>query len=208
MSNPRPVPAVHAPTALEPVLDMLTSWLADSTASGVSFQDGEIIDLGWMTFRVGVDSRGVRVSAPRIGSSPMSFVDDCSTALNLIAAQRYLLDSFGLEASACSCRQSALVVNDLFQCESWFLDRLEPEYDTYSGWYFGAHESQLDPSDPANVGYVSLWDLFSYRPVVGPFLHLPPGWQVSFEDRPVVLCQREPVAPYPRSFYTQQYGLA
>ena len=208
MSEPGAVPFVHAPSALEPALHMLEHWLHESVAGGVGFQDGEIVDVGWMTFLVSVDSRGVRVAAPQIGSSPMTFVEDCSTALNLIAAQQYLLDSFGAEASPCSCRQSALVINDLFACDSWFLDRLDPGEGGESGWYVGAHESGLDPGDHRNLGLVSLWDLFSYRPYIGPFLQLPPGWQVSFEERPIVLYQREPVAPYPRSFYTQQYGVA
>jgi hypothetical protein len=186
---------------------MLEHWLHESVLGGVGFHDGEIVDVGWMSFRVSVDAHGVRVAAPQVGSSPMAFVEDCSTALNLIAAQQYLLDSFGAEACACSCRQTALVVNDLFECETWYIDRLDAGAHGESGWFFGAHESRLDPTDSRNLGVVSLWDLFSHRPYVGPFLQLPPGWQVSFEERPIVHYQHEPVAPYPRSFYTRQYGL-
>lgn len=207
MSNPSPVPHVHAPGALAEALAMVQQWLEQSVAAGLAFQHGETVDVGWLPFQVSFDSRGLRVSGPRIGS-PMAFVDDCSMALNLLAAQQYLLDSFGAESGPCHAFHTALVVNDLLECPNWYIDRLEPTVEGHSGWYFGGLESQLDPQEDHNVGVMTLWDLFSYRPYIGPFLQLPVGWQVSFEERPLVSFEYEPVAPYPKSFYTQQYGVS
>lgn len=206
MSNTLHVPTLHAPRAMPPAYDLVRRWVDDYVERGAQFRDGEALEVGWMTFRVGVDSRGVRMCAPRPGQSPMVFVDDCSEALDLIAAQRYLVDSFGIESSPCQCAQVAIVVRDLDQHADWFLDRMTGEEGQASGWYFGARSSTLDVNDAANLEYRSLWELFCRRPEIGPFLELPPGWQVSLGERPVVHRDREPATPLSGSYYARKYG--
>lgn len=196
MTRPVRIPTVHAPNAPRHVLAPLENWLVNSAASGVPFEDGQEFQIGWVRFRIGMDSRGVRVMAPRTGAPALIYVDDCSDALRLVATQQGVLSRFGVEASTCSTIQTALVPRDLDACRMTFIDRLSDEMDDRSGWWIGAHDSQLDVRVPENLKLVSLWEVFSKRPEIGPYLMMPPGWQVSFQGTPVVMRDREPVQPH------------
>ena len=196
MSSSTRIPTVHAPHAPRHVLSPLQNWLAQNAAAGVVFEDGQEFQIGWMWFRIGVDSRGTRVTAPKVGAPSLFYVDDCSEALSLIAAQQSILGKFGLEAADCDCRQTALIVRDLSTCSAPFIDRLSYEMDGRSGWYIGAHDSQLDVMHAENLKLVPVWEILSRRPELGPYLLLPPTWQVSFEGQPVVMRERQVILPH------------
>ena len=189
------VPKVHAPSAPETVLALLENWLVQTASNGTRFEDGMEFQLGWIWFRVTIDAKGARVTAPRSGAAALLHVDDCSDALRLVGTQQAVVSRYGLDPSPCSCRQSALVVRDLDSCRETFIDRLACEMDDHSGWYIGAHDSQLDVRRPENLKLVSLWQVLGRRPEIGPYLMLPPGWQVSFANNPVVMRDREIVTP-------------
>lgn len=195
MSKQQQIPSVHAPRASRIALAPLQNWLSRAVASGERFQDGQEFQLGWAWFRIGIDSRGVRVTAPRIGAPRLVYVDDCSDALNLIAEQKATVAQYGVEGLGSDCRQSALIVRDLDTCAAPFLDRLTAPMDGRSGWYVGAHDSKLDVARPENLKLVPFSELLSRRPELGPFLTLPAGWQVSFLGEPVVMRERKVVEP-------------
>ena len=164
-------------------------------SNGTRFEDGMEFQLGWIWFRVTIDAKGARVTERRTGAAALLHVDVCSDALRLVGMQQAIVTRFGLEASPCSCRQSALIVRDLDYCSATFIDRLAGEMDDRSGWYIGAHDSKLDVRRPENLKLVSLWQVLSKRPEIGPYLMLPPQWQVSFASNPVVMRDREVVTP-------------
>ena len=188
-------PTVHAPEAPRHVVRVLADWLDRTAALGRAFEDGDEFRIGFVWFRVAVDRRGTRVTAPRVGAPALIHTDDCSEALRLVAMQRKMLERYGAEAELCNCKQTVLIVRDLDRCQTTFIDRLAGEMGDRSGWYVGAHDSQLDVQQPENLKLVSLWSLMSNRPELAPYLLLPTGWQVSFANGAVVMRDRQVVEP-------------
>lgn len=160
-----------------------------------------------MWLKVGEDKNGqMEVLAPRAGAMPMDFVPDCSEALNLVLTQRYVCDSFGLDCSPCSAVQTAIVIKDFSECQDVFMNRTDPEKGRSSGWYFGAGDSKLDVNLAENLELKSLWELACQFPLARDFFLLPPGWQVVFEEQPVVLQDFEKAVPGPASYFAKKYG--
>lgn len=188
-------PTVHAPDAPRHVVEVLETWLDRVAARGQPFTDGDEFRLGFIWFRIVSDRKGIRVTAPRVGDPALIYTEDCSEALRLVAMQRKMLERFGPEAALCNCKQTVLIVRDLDQCQTTFIDRLAGEMGDRSGWYIGAHDSKLDVKAPENLKLVSLWTIMSRRPEISPYLLLPTGWQVSFADGAVVMRDREAVQP-------------
>jgi hypothetical protein len=189
------MPTVNAPRAPRHVLAPLQNWLARTAASRERFRDGQEFQIGWIWFRIGIDSRGVRVTAPRMGAPGLVYVDDCSDALEVLAEQQAILSRFGAEGTLCDCKQTMLVVRDLDDCAAPFMDRLTAPMDGRSGWYVGAHDSKLDVAKPENLKLVPSMALLSRLPELAPYLTLPVGWQVSFLDGPVVMHNRQVIEP-------------
>lgn len=199
-------PLIHAPTAIDHALDQLVDWVTDRCASGSAYRHGELIQVGWAAFRVDCSGPSPRITAPLPGVQPMQFVEDCSDALNVDARQRFLLESFDVQALTCNCTQAALAVKDLAFCDEWFLDRVGEQDGFQSGWVVSASDSELDTQDPDALELVSLWELTCRNPEIAPFLLLPIGWQVSFERRPHVMHELVEVEPRPGSFFAARYG--
>ena len=135
----------------------------------------------------------------------MRFIEDCSDALNLILTQRYVCDSFGLECGWCNAAQSAVVIKDLKACKRVFMNRMEQENGSDSGWFFGASDSSLEVNDPNNLERKSLWELACLLPQSRDFFLLPQSWQVVFEERPVLLHDFKAASAQPNSYYDKRY---
>lgn len=199
------VPSVYAPTAIEPARNLVESFLAERVASGLSFGPGETIQLSWIWLRV-EESAGIpKITAPKFHAMPMEFTEDCSESLNLVARQRYICDSFGAGVEGCNCMQYAVAVRDWGSRSRWFMNRTASEDGRASGWFVGAVDSDLDLNNADNLAAVSLWELFCRKPNSGDFFLLPPGWQVVFEDRPVVLYNHQRVEPRQGSLFQLKY---
>jgi hypothetical protein len=199
-------PRIHAPKAVAPAVEMFSNFLQSRIAEGAEFKIGHAIQCSWMWFKVGTDERGQpTVLAPQTGVMPMNFVADSSDALNLILTQRYVCDSFSVQCGWCNAAQSAIVIKDLAGCKSIFMNRTEQEDGRTSGWFFGAADSKLDSDDVHNLELKSLWQLSCELPESRDFFLLPQGWQVVFEDRPVVLRDFKVASALPTSYYAARY---
>jgi len=199
------VPQVHAPNGLPPALKMFTGFLESRAKSGVTFKPDQTIQCGWMWFKVGENGGGLSVLAPKLGVMPMEFGPDCSDALNLIAVQRYICDSFGVDPSLCSAMQSAIAVKGLADCKDIFINRLDEPNERSSGWFFGAADSKLDANVAENLELKSLWELSCLIPPATEFFLLPPGLQVFFSNSPIVLRDATPISPKEGSYFARKY---
>ena len=200
-------PRINAPGAIAPAVEMLRGFLDSQIAAGTKFQFGQTIQCGWMWFKIGADGNGDPIiTAPKTGSMPMQFSTDCSDALNLVLTQRYVCDSFGVESDNCHAVQSAIVIKDIAYCKKVFIDHMDDPQANASGWFFGASDSKLDANDPNNLELRSLWQLACEFPRSRDFLLLPVGWQVLFDERPIVFCDHERMTPIVGSYYAEKYG--
>jgi hypothetical protein len=186
---------------------MFTDFLKSRLSEGAEFHIGETIQCSWMWFRVGTDEGGQpTVLAPRTGVMPMSFEADSSDALNLVLTQRYVCDSFGVQCGWCNAVQSAIAIKGLEDCKKVFMNRTDKAEGRTSGWFFGAADTKLDANDVHNLELKSLWELSCRLPQSRDFFLLPQGWQVVFEDRPVVLHDLDVASAPPNSYYARRYG--
>lgn len=196
MANMSTLPVVHAPTALAHAVEHLQGRLEHAARASGPFRDGQTIEVAGVPFKVALDSRGLRLSAPRIGSVPMTYTEDCSDTLHIVAGQLALLEANGVRGKPISWFQTAVVVKDLFSCDLWTLERTRAAKKNWSGWTIGAYDSTYDRATSGDVQHVRLWELVCRKPQIAPYLGLPKGWQVSFEDAyPVVLKNGVPTEP-------------
>jgi hypothetical protein len=199
------LPLLHAPNAVKPAYDTFINFLRNRIYEGATFSDGVLIQFSWLCLKVEESEGQRRIISPEFGVTPMNFIDDCSDSLNLVLTQKYMVESFGAEFGWCNCRQSAIVIKDFDGCRDIFMNRLNEEGNSDSGWFFSAQDSKLEVDDASNLERRSLWELFCRRPFCGDFFLLPPGWQVMFEDKPVVLTDYLPATYDNDSYYAQKY---
>jgi hypothetical protein len=199
-------PTFKAPDAIEPAVRMLAEFIDARIQGGATYEDGHLIQCSWSWFKIEEKNAERTVLAPQTGCMPMRFEEDCSAALNLVLTQRYICDSFELPINPCNARQTALLVKDLENCRTVFMNRLGPEDGLSSGWYFSSPDTQLDPNDPDSMELASLWELTCRFPVSADFFLLPTNWQVVFESSPVVLQDYSPVRAKSGSYYAEKYG--
>lgn len=199
------IPEIYAPHAFEPAYKMIQEYLTDSVNNGIVFSNGEMLQILWIWLKIKDSDKHFRIQAPEFGTMPLNFIEDCSHSLNLVLTQKYLIESFDSGYGMCNCMQSAIVIKDIHSCSKIFINRLGEEKESDSGWFFGAQDSELDANDPENLERRSLWELFCSYPSCGDFLLLPSGWQVVFEDRPVVLNDFSPAKFKKASYYAEKY---
>ena len=198
-------PQIYAPNVLESALDMLKSFIDERTEAGVPFKLDQLIHCSWMWFKVGEKDGDLCILAPGFGENPMNFNADCSDSLNLILTQKFLVESFEADFGWCDLRQSAIVLKGFDDSDSKFMSRLDDVEGNSSGWYFGTNDNCIDPNNPENLELKSLWEIFCKHPYVGDFMLLPIGWQVFFEDIPVVLNAYEKASYNEGSYYQEAY---
>lgn len=199
------IPSFRAPEAFDQAKNLLSDYLREQVSQGVTFKPGQFIQLGWSWLEVAEKDGQTILCAPQWGKHPMHFQEDCSEALNVVLLQRYFAESFTPQITPCHARQSALMIKDLDQCKNIFINRDEPTNERDSGWFFGAQDSQLEANDSQNLVPISLWELVCRYPASVECLWLPAGWQVVFEDRPIVLQDYEPAGFAQDSYYHQQH---
>jgi hypothetical protein len=194
------MPRFSAPTALRPGRSLLDDYLAQR-ATETTFAAGQTIGIGWWFFRLDDDADGsLVVQAPELGWMPIRWQGDCSHALNSVLIQKYIVESFGSDFGWCRLVDSAVVSKSVVEGCEVFINRLSAGTGADSGWFVGSRTESLDVDDPANLVRWSLWEVAVRFPVVLPYLLLPSGCQVLFEDRPVVLRDFRPISPLPGSY--------
>lgn len=199
------IPNIKAPTALPEARENFEEFLGEIADFGGEFIPGEMFRYSWMLLQVGQDENGPRIMAPVFGKYPFEYIEDCSAALNLVAQQRLVAESFSVSVGRCTAIQAAIVVKDLNACSKWTMTRIGREGDSVSGWSFGAEDSQLDPNVQENLELRSLWDLYSQRPELGEFCLLPPGMAVALEAVPRVMKDGKVVQPLAGSYFAQKF---
>ena len=169
------IPAIKAPTALPEALETFEEFLGEIADFGGEFIPGEMFRFSWVLLQVDEGENGPQIMAPKFGVYPFEYLEDCSEALNIVARQRFMADSFGVSVGRCTAIQAAITVKDLDECSNWVMTRVGREGDSVSGWSFVAEDSKLDPEVQENLELRSLWDLYSKRPELGEFCLLPQG---------------------------------
>lgn len=171
------------------VVTSFTDWLSDYISDGATFSDGETLQYGYTTLRCRVENRVLRLLAPDFQCMPINWVDDLGPAFAIVAAHKYIPETFGLAPDSPTMLNTA-IVGKRFDEIPMFADRSPPvsSNPNDSGWFIGSNRDDVDNHDSANLRLMSLYEAMLAVPHLRDFLSLPVGCQVVFSHRsPVVL---------------------
>lgn len=166
-------------------IEVLTSFLEESVAEGTRYNEGDLITVGSMLFRVRRIEDTLAIEEPNLRSLPIEWTQGVTRTMQLLRLQKDIAESVGLEdeIDPPSIRCSLLVGADLTQQdEELVLDRMESS-DCDSGWFVGRKESELNYDDEANLKRISVYQGILNWPTIGGFLALPAGCRVQVSGR-------------------------
>jgi len=197
--------SISAPTALPATVRSTEAALIDMANSGSVFKDGQTLQMGWMWFKFKEVAGTLCLQVPESGKMPFIWNRDCSAGLNTVMMQKFVNDSFGIEQMECHACQSAILLKGLDRKDGMFMNRLDSLNANDSGWFIGAERGNADVNDPENLERKSLWEISCIFPETLLFWMLPSGWQVVFNDIPVVLKDFQVQQAIPGSLYATRY---
>lgn len=166
-------------------IEVLTSFLEESVAAGTRYNEGDLITVGSMLFRVTEINGSLTIEEPNLSSLPIEWRQGVTLTMQLLRLQKDIAESVGLEdeTDPPSIRYSLLVGADLSQHDNEFvLDRMKTS-DSDSGWFVGRLNSELNYEDEANLKRISVYQAILTWPNIGGFLALPAGCRVEVSGR-------------------------
>ena len=162
-------------------INILTSFLEDSVGKGTHYNEGDLIAIGSMLFRVARSNNSLSLQEPDLQSLPIKWKQGVTRSMQLLRLQHDIATSLGLqdELDPPSIRYSLLVGSDLTpQLEEFVLDRMEPA-DSDSGWFVGRQNSVLNYDDEGSLKRISVYQAIVNWPKIAGFLGLPAGCRVE-----------------------------
>lgn len=171
------------------IVTAFVDWLAEYVASGVTFNNGQTLQYGFTLLTCLVKSRMLRLTAPDFQSLPINWIVNLGPAFHVIAAHKYVPETFGLVPDI-PCLLNTAIVGSRFDEFPMFVARMPPieSNPNDSGWFIGSSRDDVDNNDPKQLRLMSLYEAILAVPHVLDFLSLPVDCQVVFPgDVPTVL---------------------
>jgi len=171
------------------IVEDFTEWLANYISEGARFVDGQMLQYGYTFLNCSVESRVLRLLAPDFQGMPIEWTINLGPAFRIIAAQKYIPESFGWVPDIPSLGNT-VIVGRKFDEIPMFANRLPPveSIPNDSGWFIGSTRDDIDNNDPAGLQLMSLYEAMLTAPHVIHFLSLLVGCQVVFlGEKPIVL---------------------
>ena len=171
------------------ILASFTDWLFEYLCGGARFVDGQTLQYGYTLFKCAVQSRSLRLLAPDFQGIPMKWSNNLGPAFRIIAAHKYIPETFGWTPDIPSLCNTA-IIGRRFNDIPMFANRLPPvdSNPNDSGWFIGSTRDDIDNNDPDGLKLMSLYESMLAVPHVLHFLSLPVGCQVVFlVEKPIIL---------------------
>lgn len=162
-------------------IDVLTSFLEESVEKGTRYNEGDLITIGSMLFRVARIDDLLALEEPNLQALPIEWRRGVTRSMQLLRLQKDIAESVGLEdeIDPPSIRSSLLVGADLTpEDEELVLDRMDSA-ETDSGWFVGRRDTVLNYDDEAALKRISVYQALLNWPKVSGFLGLPTGCRVE-----------------------------
>jgi hypothetical protein len=162
-------------------IDVLTTFLEESVENGTLYNEGDLITLGSMLFRVARFDNSLTLEEPDLQSMPIKWRQGVTRSVQLLRLQKDIAESVSLddEIDPPSIRCSLLVGSDLMlEDEEFVLDRIKPG-DSDSGWFVGRRDTVLNYDVEASLRRIAVYQAIMNWPRIAGFLGLPAGCQVE-----------------------------
>lgn len=160
---------------------LLAAYLEQSVENGERFEEGEIVAIGSMLFRVAKMGDLLTLQEPDLVSFPIEWTVGVSRSMRLLRLQKDVIESFSLddEIDLPSIRSSLLVGVDLKQDAQVLLLERTRSVEPDSGWFIGRLDSRLEYNDEVNLTRISVYQAILNWPQIAGCLGLPPGCRVE-----------------------------
>jgi len=179
-------------------LDWFVQWLETRIRNGEHFKVGESLRVGWLTCFIAARPDGtLAIHEPDFQTIPMTLTEAVSRTLGQLWYQRQVADSVGLveKLDFPSCDQLAMMCTAFAGADTVVLHRFTHEADE-SGWFVGCNNAGHDHHDPAEIDYVSLYDLAVRNPAIVGFLALPADCTVIVGDEAPLIARGDDVLSF------------
>ena len=171
------------------IVEDFTDWLSNHISEGARFVDGQMLQYGYTFLNCSVQSRVLRLLAPDFQGMPIEWTNNLGPAFRIIAAHKYIPESFGWMPEIPSLGNT-VIVGRKFDEIPMFANRLPPVESNLndSGWFIVSTRDDIDNNDPDGLQLMSLYEAMLAVPHVLHFLSLPVGCQVVFfDEKPMIL---------------------
>jgi hypothetical protein len=186
---------------LGPGFEWVLSYFEETIAKGGTFQEGQIVQMGWML--ISLRSCGpdvLEVWEPRLDVFPIHWTRGASSTIRHLVTQKEMCAQVGVEPVFPTLRQSGVVSEHFLSSNDFCMERELPRSDTDSGWFFKEASS-------AGGRHSSLFEIAVARPEVIPFLALPALTSVVYSGSAVtVVFERRSVSSLSNAFLARLVG--
>jgi len=151
-------------------------------AAGPKLAPGSRIDFGWAVLQIEAQGKDWLVCEPDFDSEPMRWLPSVDATLGVLQSQAALMRELGVAPRATRGDQTLWLAPDALDASGVYLHRTEPESAAECGWYIGRERGEGDDAEPQRALRVRAGRLLTLRPAWLPFLALPAGYLVKFEN--------------------------
>jgi hypothetical protein len=165
---------------LEGDINNLVSWLGSYIASGAVIQDGDTIQIGWMTCLVRKrEDETLGLFEPDMKTMPIQWIDGVDLTITIMRLHRNVGESYDVVSDLIipSYRESCVVGEGYLDAEILLLERSSP-LGSDSGWFVGDASRNQDYRSPLTLSRTSLYEVGCQRIEVVQFLCLPVGFRI------------------------------
>lgn len=150
---------------------------------GPTIQNGTIIGFGWSNLKLVGQHDGLVIMEPDFSGNALShYLPQVTITLKVLEQQVNWLHLLKVDGESAYFNQTVLVAKGCLQKSHIYLERLDAEAQSDSGWFIGEVDSMNDTVDEADLECMYIYQLYQQRPALMQALALPTGFLVVFKD--------------------------
>jgi hypothetical protein len=166
-------------------VEWLVHYLESKVLSGVIFEAGQTIQIGWMVLKIVKENENeLTLQEPDFCGVPIKFQPTVNNTLAHLRMQKDAFESLDMPAALKfpSILESAIICTKHDDSGGFFMSRASAEQND-SGWFVGCADANHNHNDPQNLKRVSLYELACLREMIIPFIAFPEEASVLFNLR-------------------------
>jgi hypothetical protein len=154
-------------------------------ARGPALRPGSVVMFGWAPLKLFDEDGDWVLHEPDFRQPQLTWVRGIGTTLRVLNWQAAVIHALGVTPRQTLYDDFVLVEPGAESAPHVFLDRVEPRLDHESGWYAGVDREGCDRAEIEPM-FIPAARLLDSCPHWVPYLALPPGFHLVFQDHRLV----------------------